>query len=99
MVIFFKPSENELQAEEYKKRFWNVVKFLNENDPEPWPPNVPEDPNHPEWEFCFGGEPIFLVCRAPFYSDRKSRFTSHGLEITMEPRGTLDDITADTKKG
>lgn len=99
LVIFFKPSENELRAEDYKKQFWNVVKFLNENDPEPWPSEIPKDPNHPEWEFCFGGDPIFLVCRAPFYSDRKSRFTANGLEITMQPRGTLDDITADTKLG
>lgn len=88
LVIFFKPSENELRAEDYKKQFWNVVKFLNENDPEPWPSEIPKDPNHPEWEFCFGGEPIFLVCRAPFYSDRKSRFTANGLEITMQPRSS-----------
>ncbi|MEC2305794.1 YqcI/YcgG family protein [Heyndrickxia faecalis] len=42
---------------------------------------------------------IFGVCRAPFYTGRKSRYTMHGLKITMQPRGTLDDITADTKKG
>ncbi|EOP18035.1 MULTISPECIES: YqcI/YcgG family protein [Bacillus] len=99
LVIFFKPSSKQLLAEEYKKQFWNVLQFLIENDTEPWNPEIPTDPYHAKWEFCFAGEPIFVVCRAPIYAERQSRYTENGLEITLQPRGTLDDITGNTKQG
>ena len=41
------------------------------NDPEPWNAEIPIDPYNAKWEFCFGVEPIFVVCRAPIYSERK----------------------------
>jgi len=99
LVIFFKPSESALPSEAYKEQFWHVLNFLRENDPEPWVESIPEDPYNSKWEFCFGGEPIFVVSRMPIYNARKSRYTNGGLEITLQPRGTLDDITGDTKKG
>lgn len=99
LVIFFKPSSNDLKAEDYKHQFWYVLQYLTDHDPEPWPSDIPQNPEDPRWEFCFGGEPIFVVARAPFYSSRRSRYTPHALEITMQPRGTLDDITGDTMKG
>ncbi|MED0662175.1 YqcI/YcgG family protein [Geobacillus thermodenitrificans] len=99
LVAFFKPPKEVVYAEYYKGQFWKVLQFLMEHDPEPWPRDIPTDPNHPKWEYCFGGEPIFVVCRAPIYHARKSRYTSNGLEITFQPRGTLDDITGDTPRG
>ena len=99
LVIFFKPAAGDQSEQEYRDQFWRVLEFLNERDPEPWPSDVPEDPNDPEWEFCFSGEPMFIVGRAPFYTDRKSRYTPHGLEMTIQPRRTLDDISGDTIEG
>ena len=99
LVIFFKPPDEDQSEQEYRDQFWNVLKLLNEQDPKPWPSDVPEDPNDPEWEFCFSGEPIFIVGRAPFYTARKSRYTPHGLEITIQPRKILDDISGDTIEG
>ena len=99
LVIFFEPPTEAQSEQEYRDRFWRVLEFLNERDPEPWPRDVPEDPGDPEWEFCFSGEPMFIVGRAPFYTVRKSRYTPHGLEITIQPRRALDDITGDTAEG
>lgn len=99
LVMFFKPPTKDQSEQEYRERFWRVLEFLNERDPEPWPSDVPRDPDDPEWEFCFSGEPMFIVGRAPFYTDRKSRYTPYGLEITIQPRRTLDDIGGDTTKG
>jgi len=99
LVTFFKPSSHNLQAEDYKNQFWHVLQYLADHDPVSWPSDIPQNPEDPKWEFCFAGEPIFVVARAPFYSARKSRYTPYALEITMQPRGTLDDITGDTKKG
>jgi len=99
LVMFFEPPPEDKSEREYRGRFWRVLEFLNERDPEPWPSGVPDDPDNPEWEFCFCGEPMFIVGRAPFYTDRKSRYTPYGLEITIQPRRTLDDITGDTVEG
>jgi FPC/CPF motif-containing protein YcgG len=93
IVILFEPPETEQSAESYKTQFWNVLSYLQEVDPEPWPATVPTDPEHPKWEYCFAGEPLFVVGRAPFYDARRSRYTPHGLEITMQPGGVFDDLT------
>lgn len=99
LVIFFKPPQRDQSEQEYRDQFWRVLEFLNERDPEPWPGDIPEDPNHPEWEFCFSGESMFIVGRAPFYTERKSRYTPYGLEITIQPRKILDDVSGDTIEG
>ena len=98
-VVFFEPPDGCRSEAEYRDRFWSVLEFLQDRDPEPWPRTVPADPDDPEWEFCFAGEPLFVVGRAPFYADRQSRHTPHGLEMTFQPRGTLEDITGDTPEG
>lgn len=99
LVIFFRPPDGDRSEREYRDRFWGVLEFLNERDPEPWPGDVPADPDDPGWEFCFCGESMFLVGRAPFYTDRKSRYTPHGLEITIQPRSVLDGVSGNTMEG
>ncbi|MCH7660425.1 MAG: YqcI/YcgG family protein [Euryarchaeota archaeon] len=99
LVVFFKPPKRELAEKEYNEIFWDILQFLHEHDPDPWPVQIPTEPDTPEWEFCFGGEPIFPTCRAPFYKKRKSRLNPHGLEITVKPRRIFRGITADTEAG
>lgn len=99
LVILFEPRDEELPAEQYKMDFWNVLEYLNQNDPEPWPESIPRDPSHPQWTLCFAGEPLFLVGRAPFYEKRRSRYTEHDLEITIQPRSVFKRFAGDTERG
>ena len=101
LVAFFRPPDRELTEAEYHDALWHILQFLHVHDPEPWPEDIPTDPDDPRWEFCFGGEPMFPTCRAPFYDDRKSRFCPIGLEITFQPRALFEelDVTADTAAG
>lgn len=101
LVAFFKPPTRELTESEYHDTLWHILQFLHVHDPAPWPTNIPTDPDDPYWEFCFGGEPIFPTCRAPFYDERTSRYSPVGLEITFQPRGLFEDlgVTADTEAG
>ncbi|MCU4752436.1 YqcI/YcgG family protein [Halobacteria archaeon AArc-curdl1] len=99
LVTFFKPPERELSEREYHEALWHILQVLHAHDPEPWPEDIPTDPDTSTWEFCFGGEPMFPTCRAPFYDTRKSRYCPIGLEITFQPRALFDGITADTKAG
>lgn len=101
VVLFEPPTERsddardagDLPAERYKRQFWDVLRYLQANDPEPWPASVPTDPEHPKWQYCFAGEPLFLVGRAPFYERRRSRYTPHGLELTVQPWGIFEGLT------
>jgi FPC/CPF motif-containing protein YcgG len=98
LVAFVRPAGERTEAD-YHERLWHLLQFLHVHDPEPWPADIPTDPDHHEWEFCFGGEPIFPTCRAPFYEERRSRYCPVGLEITFQPRTLFDGITADTEAG
>ncbi|MEM4781957.1 MAG: YqcI/YcgG family protein [Halalkalicoccus sp.] len=101
LVTFFRPPERSLSEAEYHEALWHVLQFLHVHDPEPWPADIPTDPDDRHWEFCFGGEPMFPTCRAPFYADRMSRYCPIGLEITFQPRTLFEDlgVTADTDAG
>jgi len=101
LVTFFRPPDGDLSEAEYHRSLWHVLQFLHVHDPEPWPAEIPTDPDDPCWEFSFGGEPMFPTCRAPFYDDRKSRYCPVGLEITFQPRALFEtlDVTADTDAG
>jgi hypothetical protein len=101
LVTFFKPPEEDLSEADYHEHLWHILQFLHVHDPEPWPEEIPTDPDDPYWEFSFAGEPIFPTCRAPFYETRKSRYCPIGLEITFQPRELFEtlDVTADTEKG
>jgi FPC/CPF motif-containing protein YcgG len=99
LTVFFRPPETDLSEAEYHERLWHVLQFLHVHDPEPWPEEVPTDPDDSHWEFCFGGEAMFPTCRAPFYDDRASRYCPVGLEITFQPRSLFEGLTADTDAG
>ncbi|MFC4357299.1 YqcI/YcgG family protein [Halobium salinum] len=99
LVAFFRPDPEVTTEADYHERLWNVLEFLHVHDPEPWPADIPTDPDDSRWEFCFAGTPMFPTCRAPFYDARMSRYCPVGLEITFQPRALFDGITADTEAG
>ncbi|EMA40825.1 YqcI/YcgG family protein [Halococcus hamelinensis] len=99
LVVFFAPPETPLTEAEYGDRLWEILQYLHDTDPEPWPYEIPADPDDPHWEFCFGGVPMFPTARAPFYEARRSRHNPHGLEITFQPRAIFEGITGDTAAG
>ncbi|MXV63895.1 hypothetical protein GS429_17880 [Natronorubrum sp. JWXQ-INN-674] len=101
LVTFFEPPERSLSEAEYHDTLWHILQTLHLHDPEPWPEDIPTDPDDPHWEFCLGGEPMFPTCRAPFYERRKSRYCPIGLEITFQPRSLFESlgVTGDTDAG
>ncbi|GAB6879283.1 YqcI/YcgG family protein [Halorubrum gandharaense] len=99
LAVFFKPPDGEATEADYHESLWHVLEFLHVHDPEPWPDDIPTDPDDPYWEYSFGGEPLFPTSRAPFYDERMSRYSPVGLEITFQPRAVFDGLTADTEAG
>ncbi|MEU6172577.1 YqcI/YcgG family protein [Streptantibioticus parmotrematis] len=98
LVVFFRPEEQLLTLEQYFARFWSVLRFLHEKDPQPWPDHVPTDPNELMWEFSFGGTEIFVVCNTPAHTTRHSR-NSPGFMITFQPRWVFEGLEPESPRG
>ncbi|QPC46001.1 YqcI/YcgG family protein [Mangrovibacillus cuniculi] len=96
-VAFFQPEETQTM-QVYEKQFWSVLNALHEIDSEPWPADIPMDPDNHLWEFCFNGEPIFVVCNTPVHEKRSSRKAATFM-ITFQPRWVFDGINSDSIAG
>jgi len=97
LVSLFGEAEERGLAE-WEETFWRVVQVLHELDPEPWPAEIPMEPEHSRWEFCFAGTPMFVVCNTPAHRRRQSR-SSLGLTITFQPRWVFRGIEGLTPAG
>jgi FPC/CPF motif-containing protein YcgG len=99
-VVFFRldSGDERRELDWYQDRFWSVLSFLHEHDPSPWPADLPQDPDDPRWEFAFAGQPIFVVCNAPAYRQRRSRRSSE-LMITFQPRSVFEGLEAGSVRG
>lgn len=90
LLALFRP-RGALSLESYRRHFWNVLQFLHDHDPEPWPSDIPVDPDNPFWEFSFNGNPMFVVCNTPEHRVRRSR-NGPGLMITFQPRWVFEGL-------
>lgn len=98
LVVFFRPQRQVRPIEEYHAKFWSVLQYLHDHDPERWPEAVPEDPDDPMWEFSFGGTSIFVVCNTPSHTRRRSRY-SPGFVITFQPRWVFEGLEPESARG
>lgn len=90
LVAFFRPDAVG-DIEQYRRRMWTVLTGLRAVDEHPWPAAVPADPDDPLWEFCYAGEPVFVVCNTPAHVARQSRRASSFM-LTFQPRWVFDRI-------
>ncbi|WP_017558605.1 YqcI/YcgG family protein [Nocardiopsis baichengensis] len=98
LVVFFRPDRRVRPLAEQRADFWGVLEGLRARDPEPWPRDVPGDPDDPLWEFCFRGAPLFVVCNTPAHGRRRSRH-SPGFFITFQPRWVFEGLEEGTPRG
>ncbi|WP_068088482.1 YqcI/YcgG family protein [Polycladidibacter stylochi] len=96
LVIFERPREVQ-NMESYREKFWSLLKELSILDKKPWPQDIPHNIDEPKWEFCFSGEPFFVVCNTPAHIKRQSR-RSTGFMVAFQPRWVFQGITDDHRK-
>jgi len=91
LIIFLK-SEKEngvaYTVPQYECLFWQLLNSLHVLDSSPWPKDIPKDPHHPLWEFCFENERYFVFCATPAHVYRKSRFFPFFM-LAITPRWVL----------
>ncbi|MBB2173435.1 YqcI/YcgG family protein [Gluconacetobacter asukensis] len=90
LVVFTRPRPVRT-IEAYYREFWLVLDQLSRHDRAEWPRGIPQQIDHPLWEFCFHGEPIFVVCNTPAHVMRQSR-RSTSFMLTFQPRWVFDRI-------
>lgn len=90
-VVFGRPGPVQ-SIEAYRSRFWNLLDGLERLDTAPRPEAVDRRLDSASWEFCFAGEPIFVVCNTPANVLRQSR-RSTSFMVTFQPRWVFEGIT------
>ena len=91
LVLFARPGPVQ-HIESYRQRFWHLLDDLERQDTTPRPAGVARELDDPSWEFCYAGEPIFVVCNSPAHVLRQSRRSSSFM-VTFQPRWVFEGIT------
>ncbi|MCA1032711.1 YqcI/YcgG family protein [Bacillus timonensis] len=101
LVVFCETSDSLIQTthvEGYENMFWSLLSNVSELDEKEWPEEIPKEPEHHAWEFCFDGEPYFSFCATPSHQVRKSRHFPYFL-LAFQPRWVFEEINDSTSFG
>ena len=90
LLVFSRPRPVQT-IDAYYRKMWLTLDQLAGLDKSPWPAEIPEQIDHPMWEFSFAGEPIFVVCSTPAHVLRQSRRSS-AFMLTFQPRWVFEKI-------
>jgi len=90
LVVFARPSPIR-DIEYYREKLWDLLDGLERIDTVPRPEGIPACIDHPDWEFCFGGEAVFVSCATPAHMIRQSRWSSTFLNV-FQPRWIFDRV-------
>jgi FPC/CPF motif-containing protein YcgG len=90
LVAFFEPDPSLTDHGSFVARFWQVLRFLHEYDPDP---GLERTPDHPLWEFSFQCCEMFVVGASPTYRRRRSRNLGPGMALIFQPRSLFIDPT------
>jgi FPC/CPF motif-containing protein YcgG len=95
LVVFSRPGPVQT-IDAYNRKMWLTLDQLAALDKSPWPAEIPEQIDHPMWEFSFAGEPIFVVCSTPAHVLRQSRRSS-AFMLTFQPRWVFEKMLGTDK--
>lgn len=95
-LVYFEAPTPIDTIEAYHRRFWTLLRDVARGDRQPWPDDIPAETDASLWEFCFAGEPVFVVCTTPAHVNRQSRRSS-AFMLTFQPRWVFDRILGTEK--
>lgn len=98
LAVVVKPEEGKALAE-YHAQAWSALQYLHDRDLAPWPSDVPPDPEHYLWSFCFEGVQIFINFSAPAHKLHRSRNLGSSLVFVINPRENFDQVAGNNPKG
>lgn len=99
MFIVFKPQDQRPTLEEYHSQGWQVLEYLHNHDPKPWPTDIPADIEDPGWTFCYNGVSLFVNMSCPAHENRRSRNVGDSFALILQPRAGFDEVAGNNPKG
>jgi FPC/CPF motif-containing protein YcgG len=99
LVVFVRPEEQLRSHDWYVRCGWDLLQKLHDADNTPWPADIPLSPAHADWEFCFGGEPLFVFGAFPSHYRRRSRNLGPSAVLLFQPRSVFRGIEGGTAGG
>lgn len=99
LLCTFIRSSGDQTHQDHDRHFWQVLQYLHDHDPAPWPAGFPLSPEDPAWEFCFNGEPMFVFGAASTHVARASRNLGEHLVLLFQPRSVFLGIEGGTPAG
>jgi FPC/CPF motif-containing protein YcgG len=98
LVVFARTPTSRDRATQFAA-FWSFLQSLHAVDPRPWPERVPRDPTDPRWEFCFAGEPWFVIATSPAEALRRSRRIADHPVYFFQVKRIFADLGGETAAG
>ncbi|MBM7838168.1 FPC/CPF motif-containing protein YcgG [Alkalihalobacillus xiaoxiensis] len=99
LFVFVEPEEKEQNLDYYRRYFWDILQYCNQNDEKGWPEHTPEDPDHHLWSYCFAGRSMFAFANAPAYKQRITRDLGQSLILGFQPREIFQGLEGTEPKG
>ncbi len=90
LVVFARPGPVR-DMKSYEDQLWTLLDGMERTDTTPRPPAIPAEIDHPNWEFCYAGEPIFVSCATPAHVLRASRRSATFMAV-FQPRWIFKGI-------
>jgi FPC/CPF motif-containing protein YcgG len=90
LVAFFEPDSAITTHTSFVNRFWQVLQYLHDHDPNSATERTPDDLL---WEFSFERSEMFVVGTSPTYQQRRSRNLGLGIVLIFQPRSLFIDPT------
>lgn len=99
LLVIFEPNEKIKSLEYCEEVFINSIQYLVDNDPSPWPEDMPVDPESKFWSMCFNQTQIFINTSHPNHIFRDSRNLCDSLVLVINPRERFDKFAGDNEAG
>jgi uncharacterized protein len=99
LFVFVEPEKEEKDIPYYRDYFWKILQYLHETDNQPWPEQIPKDPDHHLFAFSFDQEPYFVFGNAPAYKQRKTRDLGNSLVLGFQPRRIFEGLEGTSPGG
>jgi FPC/CPF motif-containing protein YcgG len=99
LVVFFDESYT-LELPQQHFVAWQALNWVHARDPKEWPAEVPTDPEHTDWCFCFNGVQLFINISTRNHKLLRSRNLGRFLTLVINPRENFDAVaSAETRSG
>jgi FPC/CPF motif-containing protein YcgG len=90
LALFIAPGAQPATHAEFRELCWEILQYLYDHDPRERCSAGSRDPEHPLWEFPFGGTSFFVVGVSPTYQLRRSRNLGPAMALLFQPRSVFD---------